>query len=244
MDTARPKFCMTALMICWCAGGCGAPETADRGTPRPKPAVSKSDVATVTAGRLGEATMATAARPSPALLARGGVLPRRLAVPPRDAEGVGAAASCTKRNLLPSRQNLREIRSATLCLMNLERRRRGLAPLRPHRRLALASSRHSRDMVRRGYFAHETPAGRTLVDRLRAARYIRRGRGWAVGENLAWGSGALATPAAIVRAWMNSPGHRRNLLSAEFHYVGLGIVAGNPRANTGATFTTDFGQRG
>ena len=49
-------------------------------------------------------------------------------------------------------------------------------------------------MVARGYFAHSEPSGDTLVDRLVGARYMRRNSDWTVGENLAWGTGSLATP--------------------------------------------------
>src|SRR5919107_1385530 len=63
-----------------------------------------------------------------------------------------------------------------------------------------------------------------------------------VGENLAWGQGNLATPRAIAVAWMNSPGHRHNILQPEFTEIGVGIVPGTPGdATWGATYTTDFG---
>ena len=55
-------------------------------------------------------------------------------------------------------------------------------------------------------------------------------RSWSVGENLAWGTGVLATPRATVRAWMHSPDHRANLLDRRFADVGIGVAAGAPIA--------------
>ena len=65
----------------------------------------------------------------------------------------------------------------------------------------------------------------------------------AIGENLAWGTGALATPASIMQAWMNSPGHRENILDPEYREIGIGVVAGNPSTATGAgaTYANAFG---
>jgi uncharacterized protein YkwD len=138
------------------------------------------------------------------------------------------------------------VRDATLCLINAERRRRGLPRLRFNRRLAKAAVRHARDMARHDYFAHDSRDGRNFVDRIRRSGYIRRSSGgWALGENLAWGSGSLASPRAIVRAWMNSPGHRSNILNRRFREIGVAHtldapVAGATRA---ATYVTDFGAR-
>ena len=69
------------------------------------------------------------------------------------------------------------------------------------------------------------PSGDTLVDRLLGAGYMRRDANWTVGENLAWGTGSLATPAAIMRAWMASPGHRDILLRRSYREIGIGIAS-------------------
>jgi hypothetical protein len=97
-------------------------------------------------------------------------------------------------------------------------------------------------MVGENFFAHESPDGSTLESRLTAARYIAPDGDWFVGENLAWGQGNLATARSIAIAWMNSPGHRHNILEPEFTEVGIGIVPGTPGdPSWGATYTTDFG---
>ncbi|HEV3002144.1 MAG TPA: CAP domain-containing protein, partial [Solirubrobacteraceae bacterium] len=70
--------------------------------------------------------------------------------------------------------------------------------------------------------------------------------GWSVGENIAWGSGTLSSPAGIVAAWMASPGHKENLLNPTYREIGIGIVPGSPRSPEmagAATYTTDFGTR-
>ena len=79
-------------------------------------------------------------------------------------------------------------------------------------------------MVRHRYFAHDSRNGRSPFDRMRATHYVPRNASWWLGENIGWGSGSLAEPAAIVRAWMHSPPHRANILSRHFRDIGIGIV--------------------
>jgi uncharacterized protein YkwD len=136
------------------------------------------------------------------------------------------------------------VRSAILCLHNAVRAENGLPALREHARLRRAALGHSRDMVTDGFFEHTTPAGVTMVDRILRARYVRRNQGWALGENLAWGTGSLATARGAVQAWMDSPGHRANVLKRAYRELGVGIVLGVPVSDAGgATYTVDFGVR-
>ena len=75
-----------------------------------------------------------------------------------------------------------------------------------------------------------------------APRYTPRNAGWALGENLAWGTGRLATPREIMRAWMDSPGHRANIVKRSYREIGIGVVTGVPSdRGAGATYTADFG---
>jgi uncharacterized protein YkwD len=134
---------------------------------------------------------------------------------------------------------------ATLCLLNAERSRRGLPRLRLNDRLSRAAERHSRDMVRRRYFSHDSLGGASFVDRIRRTGYLRSARAWSVAENLAWGSGNRSTPEQIMRSWMNSPAHRANILTGRFREVGIGVSEGAP-VRVGlpaATYTTNFGAR-
>src|SRR4051794_26834147 len=113
-----------------------------------------------------------------------------------------------------------------LRLVNRQRARHGLAPLRADRRLARAARGHSRDMVRRGYFAHASPAGEHVVGRVRRTGWLSGRHGWWLGENLAWGIGRPGTSAGVVRAWMHSPEHRRILLGRVYRWIGIGVAAG------------------
>ena len=133
---------------------------------------------------------------------------------------------------------------ATLCLLNAERARHHLRPLRQNRRLSGAARRHSRAMVSKAFFSHTSLDGTTFLDRIKATGYLSGARSWHVGENIAYGSGSLSTPRSISHAWMNSAGHRANILSSVFRSIGIGIASGTPGGSGGATYTTDFGRRG
>jgi uncharacterized protein YkwD len=155
-----------------------------------------------------------------------------------------ASSACPGANLQPTAKNVREVRAAVVCLLNLERARHGLPTLRPNGTLARAAERHSRNMVKRRFFAHVNPAGVTPLNRVRAAGYLHNAPAFTVGENIGWGEAGLSTPLAMHRAWMRSPGHRANLLRAGFRDIGIGIALGVPGSHSrGATYTQDFGSR-
>ncbi|MEA2661472.1 MAG: hypothetical protein QOH08_1044 [Chloroflexota bacterium] len=158
-------------------------------------------------------------------------------------QGVGAGATCENTDLAPAADNLDAVVTATLCLLNGERADQGLPPLKENAELASAAAAHSQEMVAQQYFDHVGKDGTDPVDRIRAAGYIPNIGVWTVGENLAWGTGALATPKEIVSAWMHSQGHRENILRPQFKEIGFGVVVGNPRSTdgAGATYTTTFG---
>ena len=128
--------------------------------------------------------------------------------------------------------------------MNQQRTSRGLASLSENGLLSRAARGHSDDMVSRGYFAHDSLSGRSFMDRIRATGYLPSSGTWAAGENIAWGTSTLGTPAAIVDSWMGSPGHRDNILNRSFREVGVGVAAGVPVAGrSGGTYVHDFGYR-
>jgi len=161
---------------------------------------------------------------------------------PAGAHASAQTAPCAGADLVPDAGNLAQVGQATLCLLNDERAAAGLRPLAFSAALTQPSAAYSTRMVSENFFAHESPDGSTLESRLTAARYIAPDGDWFVGENLAWGQGNLATARNIAIAWMNSPGHRHNILEPEFTEVGIGIVPGTPGDPTwGATYTTDFG---
>jgi uncharacterized protein YkwD len=159
-----------------------------------------------------------------------------------------AAAGCANADAVPGAGNVATIKKATLCLLNRERTSRGLPELTSNGQLGKAAQRFSAKMVRDRFFDHVSPSGSTLNSRVRSGTSYLRGsiRRWSLGENIAWGSGELATPTQIVRSWMHSPGHRRNILDGGFHHIGIGIAAGAPDDvgnRPAATYTTDFGAR-
>lgn len=157
--------------------------------------------------------------------------------------GVPAAQTrCTDLDVSPTARNIDAIRASILCLTNAERTQRHLQPVRENTTLRTAAARHSADMVRLSYFAHTAPSGETFVDRILRAGYTRRTDAWALGENLAWGTGDLGTPRGIHAAWMRSSGHRATILKPAYRELGVGISLGVPSdAGVGATFTANFG---
>ena len=156
-----------------------------------------------------------------------------------------AADGCEHRYAHPGDASKAQIREATLCLLNRRRSAHGARKLRENQRLAKAARKHAADMVRRDYFAHTAPGGVSFVDRIMKQDYVKKGQGWVLGENLAWGSYQLATPKSIVRSWMRSPGHRANILNKRFREIGIGVVDGAPVPGTShaATYATSFGTR-
>jgi len=105
-----------------------------------------------------------------------------------------------------------------LALVNNERARQGLAPLRADPELAEVARAHSRDMLARGYFSHVSPQGQDAFGRMRDARVAYL----AAGENLAHASTLVQAHEGL----MKSPGHRANILRPAFGRVGIGIVDG------------------
>jgi uncharacterized protein YkwD len=221
------------------AAGCGA---ADRAAERaPVPAAGGPATVERTDGRLGDAV---AARPDGPIVAlsRGGRPSLRA---DRDhgarRDGVAAGAACP--NPAPAPDALGAVAEATLCLLNGERVDHGLAPLWGNEKLGAAASAYAADLVAGSYFSHTGRDGSDVRERIERSGYLPADRGWRIGENLAWGTGELAMPASIVQAWMNSPGHRDNILNPAYREIGIGIVAGNPAARNGAgaTYATEFG---
>ena len=156
-----------------------------------------------------------------------------------------ASAVCASASATPGSVAKRTVIRATLCTLNAERARHGLPRLTLNNKLSEAARRHARDMVRRDYFAHDSLGGGTFVDRIRDSGYMKGAGSWSVGENLAWGSHDRAAPRAITSMWMNSAGHRANILSSSFREVGIGFAMGAPGASgPAATYATEFGTKG
>ncbi|MGH3075139.1 MAG: CAP domain-containing protein [Gaiellales bacterium] len=127
--------------------------------------------------------------------------------------------------------------------INKVRANHGLHPIVISTRLHLAARRHSHDMLWRGYFAHTSPTGSTLTQRVMGSGFITYGQWWA-GETLAWGSGSYGDPSGVVQAWLKSPEHRAIMLSSRYHLAGIGRAYGTFLGHPGASvWTVDWGHR-
>ncbi|GAA3942183.1 hypothetical protein GCM10022244_57610 [Streptomyces gulbargensis] len=120
-----------------------------------------------------------------------------------------------------------------IALVNAERQKAGCGPLRAEKRLRLAAQRHADDMAARDYYAHDTPEGRDAGDRITAVGYPWSA--WA--ENIHRGP---KTPARAMEDWMESPGHRENILNCSFDEIGVGVSL----ASNGPWWVQNFGSRG
>lgn len=106
-------------------------------------------------------------------------------------------------------------------LLNEDRVANGLAPLECDLRVTAVALEHSRDMAERGYFDHVNPDGESPWDRVERAGID----GWrGVGENIAAG---YPTPEDVQAGWMDSPGHRANILDDQYTHVGVGVYDDN-----------------
>ena len=154
------------------------------------------------------------------------------------AQGDGGCGASTR---VPMPDSLEQARAATLCLINRERAAEALPALAMEARLTQASQLHSDDMGRRNFYDHADPDGREPSDRVYAQGLPPYGT--TVAENIHWGTGYLGSPREIVRDWMNSPGHRRNILSREVSHIGVGIGFDAPRPGhrgVARVYTTNF----
>lgn len=156
------------------------------------------------------------------------------------------ATTCQNTEATPEAANLPLIRASVLCLINQERAAHGIAPLTASPQLEQAAEGHTQELVQDDYFAHVSPGGVTPVDRIRESGYIPGPSvGYVIGENLAWGTYALATPHSIVAAWIASPGHLANILESQYRETGIGITPAVPTSlgegEPGATYAQEFG---
>ncbi|WP_329243213.1 CAP domain-containing protein [Streptomyces sp. NBC_01478] len=127
--------------------------------------------------------------------------------------------------------NLAHTAAKVVELTNAERARAGLRALAVDPLLAAAAQAHSTDMVARAFYSHTSPDGSQPWDRAAAAGSRRR----TIGENIACGQ---RSPAEVVQGWMNSPGHRANILKPDFTHIGIGFAGGG---QMGTYWTQLFG---
>jgi uncharacterized protein YkwD len=143
---------------------------------------------------------------------------------------------------------LKRLGAGVLQEVNRVRAARGLPALHSAPSLAVSARRHSTQMGRRGFFAHESADGTPFWRRIERFYGDDGFRSWEVGENLFWQSPSSLAAIAVVRSWLASPGHRANVLSRDWRDAGVGAVSlpSAPGVYRGAPVTivtVDFGKR-
>src|SRR4051794_620917 len=118
---------------------------------------------------------------------------------------------------------LSPLESGVLAQINQVRAQHGLGPLRLSAKLSAAARAHSQQMAADGYFAHESADGSAFWKRVKQYYSSSPWGYWSVGENLLWSSPDVSPPDAL-KLWMNSPEHRKNLLTARWKEIGVSAV--------------------
>ncbi|WP_339194706.1 CAP domain-containing protein [Solibacillus sp. FSL R5-0449] len=114
-------------------------------------------------------------------------------------------------------QSVSEFEKQVVDLTNAERTKAGLKPLEMHTPLMGVAHAKSADMAKNNYFSHTSPTFGSPFDQIKSAGISYR----SAGENIAQGQ---RTPQQVVQAWMDSPGHRQNIMNANFTHIGVGFV--------------------
>lgn len=149
------------------------------------------------------------------------------------------AGACPGAKVPAGGESADQARQAMACLVNHVRRHHHLHGVRGNVPLGIAAQEHSDAMNAQNFFAHDgdgTPSSRAA-----GAGF----HGSSLGETLAFGSGAIGSPKAMVRAWMHSPEHRHILLMRRWREIGIGVSFGSPLgpdAAGEATYTADWGR--
>lgn len=172
-----------------------------------------------------------------------------LGAPANAAATTTAAGACPGANAQPTGRNAVHINVSTMCLMNQVRSSHNLRPLRPNRALAAIASGQARDMVRGDYFGDQSLSGQSPLSRIMASNYPVHAASLRLftAQNIGWGTGPNATPAGIVRAWMESPPHRQIILTGVYRDAGVGVAPAVPTRFSagwlGGTYAVEFGAR-
>lgn len=154
-----------------------------------------------------------------------------------------ATTSTTTTTLAPTASfDARGWESEILRITNVERQNAGLNPLVSCTRLANSALAHTNRMLEGKFFSHSDPGtGTASVDRIRSTGYLDSSNSWGVGENIAMG---YSSAKATMVGWMNSPGHRANILNPSFTHLGVGVNIGKWDAWYRSVATQNFGYGG
>ncbi|MFB6441387.1 CAP domain-containing protein [Streptomyces sp. NPDC056411] len=206
-------------------GGLSA-SPSDRAT---APTSRSSDRATTPGTDRPTTPMTPSTSPSPHRKAKspGGTTPSHRASSPAARPSSAPPRTSAAPSKTPDAESSAE--SQVLTLVNQERAQVGCSPVTADKELADLAGQFSDDMAARGFFDHTDPDGRSPWDRARAAGISDLG-----GENIARGQ---ANAQSVMDSWMNSPGHRANILNCEYKTLGVGVHLGPG----GPWWTQDFG---
>lgn len=122
-----------------------------------------------------------------------------------------------KLNIPTVPTDIRTQENEVIRLVNVERTKRGLQPLKANWELSRVARLKSQDMANKGYFSHQSPTYGSPFNMMEnfGIRFS------SAGENIAYGQ---KTPAQVMTAWMNSPGHKANILSPSYTEIGVGLA--------------------
>jgi uncharacterized protein YkwD len=176
------------------------------------------------AGRLQPTTSPSRSRPpAPPRPTTPAPAPTRATPRPSDPPASTAAAPTSSS----------DVTTAVVTLTNAERAKAGCRSLTVNATLTAVAQAHSQDMATNDYFDHDSQDGQTPFDRMTAAGY----RYSTAAENIAAGQ---RTPQDVMAAWMNSAGHRANILNCALTEIGVGYAASSS-SEYGVYWTQDFG---
>ncbi|MFC8271532.1 CAP domain-containing protein [Streptomyces sp. NPDC057271] len=199
--------------------GPGTGKTSPAATPSPKP--SKT-TATPTPSK-------TAAKPSKTATPTKTAVPTKTAKPKPAPTTAKPVPTRTTPTAAPTLSRAAAAEAEVVRLVNQERAKVGCTPVRSDPALAALAGAFSADMAARGFFDHTDPDGDTPWDRASQAGVSGMG-----GENIARGQ---VDAAAVMESWMNSDGHRANILNCDYTTLGVGVHF----ADGGPWWTQDFG---
>ncbi|MFC3885180.1 CAP domain-containing protein [Bacillus songklensis] len=138
-------------------------------------------------------------------------------------------ATKTQKPATTTSSSVSEFEKQVANLVNQERQKAGLKPLQLDTKLSDVAREKSRDMMNKGYFDHQSPTYGSPFDMMKQFGITYR----AAGENIAKGQ---QTPQEVMNAWMNSEGHRANILNGSFTHIGVGFV----KDSQGTTYWTQM----
>ncbi|MFD5639526.1 sigma-70 family RNA polymerase sigma factor [Streptomyces sp. NPDC127077] len=229
------------VAVCVAGGGfwyldTGPGTGTDEASPSRTAGDSVRDLAAPDASRTSPSASATAsASPSPSASKKAKAKASRTAraAEPSKSAGASSAAPTRRASGVAQAQSAPTTTVAqVVALVNKERATAGCGPLTEDPQLEDAAQAHSDDMAARDFFEHTNPDGADPGKRITAAGYQ-----WSTyGENIAMGQ---QTPESVMESWMNSPGHRANILNCSFKNIGVGVHKGSG----GPWWTQDFGAK-